>query len=500
MWSENGKKDIRTPLMWLALAVLAAGMAPVFYLAGTDRASADDWSYGLLTHLAWADTHSLLKVLQAALQSVRKYYHSWQGTWFSVFLFTLQPEVFSYKAYWLVPYLMSALLIGGVSCFFYCLLVRLLHVSRRDFILLTSILLLVLIQFVPHQTSAFFWYNGAAHYTVPLALVMVAGACFLRFVETNRVREVVFAAVWMTLLGGTNYLAAILGLLLFFLLICLFFHRERRVLLMLIPVGLETVGLLVSALAPGNAVRGGNKYDISFAKVLFAVWEALRLGFMGIWRFFREYPIATAAMIVLAVLLWDILRETVPRENLHFPCPVFVIFYLTGTCFAMYWPGAFAGVSLSEGVPNMIYWTFILTLFGSLLYGLGWLSEHCGYGEAGQLHPIWYLGGFALAFGIFLGNYRDLKNSTAYVCWDYIRSGRAEEYRAQMDEFMELVTQEGVEDVVVPFIVGEQEPLVHLPVTTNPEEWSNQKMALFFRKRSLVAIPRDEWEKQGESR
>jgi hypothetical protein len=80
-----------------------------------------------------------------------------------------------------------------------------------------------------------------------------------------------------------------------------------------------------------------------------------------------------------------------------------------------------------------------------------------------------------------------------------MRTGRAAVYKEQMDELTEILTDENVEDAVVPFIVGEQEPLVHLPITLDKEEWTNEKMALFFRKKSLVAIPRDEWEAQGET-
>ena len=135
--------------------------------------------------------------------------------------------------------MMTGLVIGGVSDFLYCLLVRLLHMSRRDFLLLDAILLLVLIQFVPHQTSAIFWYNGAAHYTVPFALAMFACARFVRYVLDFRKRDLVLASLWMTLLGGTNYLTAIFGLGLFALFVALFFRRDRRVLMMLIPAGLE---------------------------------------------------------------------------------------------------------------------------------------------------------------------------------------------------------------------------------------------------------------------
>ena len=61
-------------MTWAAVVVLVLSLLPIFALAGVDRASADDWSYGLLTHLAWVDTHSVFRVLQAAFASVKKYY------------------------------------------------------------------------------------------------------------------------------------------------------------------------------------------------------------------------------------------------------------------------------------------------------------------------------------------------------------------------------------------------------------------------------------------
>lgn len=499
---ETGKS--RAPLTWAAVLVFVLSLVPVLALAGVDRASGDDWSFGLLTHLAWVDTHSVWRVLQAAFASVKKYYFSWQGTWFSVFLFSLQPEVFSHDAYWIVPVLMTGLLIGGVSDFLYCLLVRLLHMSKRDFLLLDAVLLLTLIQFVPYQTSAIFWYNGAAHYTVPFVLVMLAGACFIRYVLDLRKRDIVLASLWMTLLGGSNYLTAIFGLGLFFLFVILFFRHSRKVLFMLLPMALEAAGLLVSALAPGNAVRGGSGYHVTAAGMIQAAGEALAQGTRGIWESFGDYPVAAAAMIVTAVFMWDILREKVPERHLHFPCPVPVILCFWGIYCAVYWPVLFVGGSVSDGsvsvgVPNTIFQVFLFALFGSLLYGIGWICEKSGGAGARLRLPV-YGAGFAAAF-LILGVCRaDLKNSTDYVCYYYIRTGRAAVYKEQMDELTGILTDESVEDAVVPFIVGEQEPLVHLPVTLDKDEWTNQKMALFFRKKSLVAVPRDEWEAQGEIR
>lgn len=490
--------NIRTPLTWAAVIVFAVSLLPVFALAGVDRASGDDWSFGLLTHLAWVNTHSVRQVLLAAFASVKKYFYSWQGTWFSVFLFSLQPEVFSHDAYGIVPYLMTGVLIGGVSDFLYSLLVRVLQLSKRDFLLADAILLLVMIQFVPYQTSSIFWYNGAAHYTVPLALAMSACARFLRYVTDFRKRDLILASLWMALLGGTNYLTAFFCLGLFVLFVVLFACKDRRALFMLIPAALEMAGLLISALAPGNAVRGGSRYHVTAMRMIQAVGKALAQGTQGIWIFFRDYPVAMAAMLVMAVLLWDMLREAVPVRRLHFPCPVLVILYLWGLYCAVYWPVVFVGGSVddgsvSAGVPNTIFWVFILVLFGSLLYGLGWICEKSGGGGANLRLPV-YAAGFAAALLIIAVCRSDLKNSTDYVCYYYIRTGRAAAYKEQMDELTGILTDESVEDAVVPFIVGEQEPLVHMPVTLDKNEWTNRKMALFFGKKSLVAVPRDEWE------
>ncbi len=62
-------RNIRTLLTGAAVIVFAMSLLPILALAGVDRASADDWSFGLLTHLAWVDTHSVLRVLQAAFES-----------------------------------------------------------------------------------------------------------------------------------------------------------------------------------------------------------------------------------------------------------------------------------------------------------------------------------------------------------------------------------------------------------------------------------------------
>ena len=59
----------------------------------------------------WLSTHSVWQVLKAAGQTVQHYWTGWQGTWFTIFLMSLQPEVFWDNGYWIVPWIMLALTI-----------------------------------------------------------------------------------------------------------------------------------------------------------------------------------------------------------------------------------------------------------------------------------------------------------------------------------------------------------------------------------------------------
>lgn len=505
-------KSYRKYLTYLAILVFLLSLVPILYLAGIDRASGDDWGYGLLTHRAWIESHSLIKVIQAALQTVHNYYRAWQGTWFSIFLFTFQPEAFSYEMYWIVPYIMLGLLIGSISCFLYQITVRFLHMEVRDFLLVDMIILFLLIQFAPRKKSAIFWYNGTAHYTVPFALALFAMVAFLRFVQTWQKRHVVWAAVWLTLLGGTNYLAAVFGCLGFIFLGVFFYFRlerddggsssadavqGRKVLWMGIPLVLELIGLLISALAPGNARRGGETYEISLGRMLGAVIEAFRQGIVGVIYSVREHPITLAALIVLAVILWDILREKAGQETFRFPLPGLVIFYFFGTYCAMYWPGIFAGVEVSGGVPNTIYWVFVLMMFCSMLYGLGWLAVRLSSREK-KINNIRYLyaAGIAAAFVLVVLGRSNIKESTDYMCLEYILTGQARDYQAQMEQFTQLLTDDTEDEVILPSINDWQGPLMHMPVTEDPDAWTNQTVKEFFGKKRVVSIPRQEWEER----
>lgn len=80
-----------------------ASMVPNWLLAFIARPSGDDYGYSAASHQTWLHTHSVIEVLRTGLETTKQMCQVWNGDWFSVFIFTLMPEVFVYRSFWIVP-------------------------------------------------------------------------------------------------------------------------------------------------------------------------------------------------------------------------------------------------------------------------------------------------------------------------------------------------------------------------------------------------------------
>ena len=85
-----------------------------------------------------------------------------------------------------------------------------------------------------------------------------------------------------------------------------------------------------------------------------------------------------------------------------------------------------------------------------------------------------------------------IKETTDYVCYKYIISGQAHDYKAQMILQNELLMSDEKE-VVVPMINDEQGPFQCMPITENNDNFTNYVARNYYGKDSVIAIPREEW-------
>lgn len=497
LWNKFSRWLSVKKLTIAAFTVFSLSLLPILYLTVVNRASGDDYGYGKYTRPAWVATHSLIEVAKAVGQTIRQYYYSWQGTWFSIALFTLQPEVFHDKAYIIVTPLMLLLWIGSTFYLFREILTHYIKMDKWSYRLITILFLFISIQFIPGKKSSLYWFNGCAHYMIPFTMCQFVLAWLLKWGRTCYRRYFVGILLFMALLGGTNYQAALLVFLsaVYYGIYHFIHEKNKRTFLLLIPIVTELAGLLVSMLAPGNKARGGEAFGFSVGKLFGTIGMCFVQGFKDAGTYLLEQPLVLIGMLVLFLIILEAMpmsMNTVIRYS-WLSCILLICLYC-----AMQAPALYAGVHVSQGVGNTNFQVLLLTVFGIMLVVSGKLKMVVKYRQE-AVHACLVVPGL-LALGIaILACRHGIKATTDYICYDYIVSGQASDYKEQMDLQTRLLLDPQKEDVVIPGINDQQGPLMHMPVTEDVSAWTNYVTADFYEKNSVVSIPRPEWmEKYGQ--
>lgn len=487
------KLKITTFLSILLFAIL---LLPIVYLTFVNRASGDDYGYGTYTRAAWVGSHSLLKVLKAMCQTVRNYYMTWQGTWFSIAVFSLQPEVFHDGAYVIVAVLMLSLWIGSTFYLFRRILCKIMGFSVWSYLLVTVWFLIISIEFIPGSKSSIYWFNGCAHYMLPFAMCQMVVAWLLKYGTEYRKSTFAGILIFMTLLGGSNYQAALFALIAAFY-VCIsiwILKKDRRIFTLCIPIITELIGLVASMRSPGNRRRAGEDFGFSVAQGLKTVGYSFLNAVRDIGDYVKARPLALVGLLFLFLLL--IVALCVRREEREIRYPIWIILMLFCLYSAMQAPAIYAAVSVSQGVPNTNYQVFLLTASGMLLLIADMLVRNLKRrwrGETDQkILRFLILPGVLLCMILALWNRSNIKTCTSWVALTYITSGQAKDYKQQMDLQTRLMESDE-KDVVVPGINDVQGPLMHMPVTADEKAWTNTVTAEFYGKRSVIAIERPTW-------
>lgn len=481
-------------ILWFVLSLL-----PLLWLAPINHATGDDLGYGRLTHEAWKETHSLAEVAKAAGKTVHDYYYGWQGTWMTVFLFALQPEVFSPGAYIIVPFLMLALWLGSTWILCRYVLVKKAGFSGVSFGILYLLFAIAGIQFVPSTKSAIFWYNGTVHYIVPYAISLLSIYFYFRFMDEEKGKgagSYVKLTVCLALLGGGNYQAALLAPMIIVLLGLCWWGDEKkrnRILVCIFPLLLEIIGMLISIKAPGNKVRGGEDFGLNVFLAMKTILDCFIRGTVQIWQYITGHPLLILFFAAAAAALWYMTGEEGEKRRYSHP-GLFVIFSYCIYC-AMFAPEIYAGVEVSGGVYNMYYYIFLFMVFGDIIYLTGAIRNRTAYRTGNRRDEKIMILAIVFAAAGYLFIFKgDLKSTATFRSLEYISSGQAADYKKQMEYQMSVLLDETIKDVVLPEINNEQGPLMYMPLTENPDEFTNSATGLYYNKDSVIAVPKSVWD------
>ena len=488
------------------VAVVMAGLfiislAPILYCSFFDYATGDDLWEGAAAYRVLADNGTFKQFISAVYNWAKVDYLGWEGNWASIILWCLEPSIWGEKVYCITPWLALIFLCGGNFYFLSHYLKKYLSGNTAFCVIVSVIVCFFSVQYMPYIRGGIFWYTGMVNYVVPYGLCLMSFVWMDQFIETGKKRYCILISLVFAYLGGVGYTPIVLGFEVLFLIIaynifCRESKRKRRAIWLLLPFALLLIGFVFSAISPGNAARGGDSYYFGIERVFVTVLESIKQGFFGGINWFISVRPLFLAIPLLFIITWEEIDLTKVKLKLKYP--VFVLIFLFLISCSVYAPGIYAQSEVSGGVPDSIYFVFLLTYAFSIIYltcylkkiviKKGWDAN--GLALKGRLRTAIILG--ELLFCIVCGRYL-IGNMTGYVCIDFIRSGQLADFEYQMQERLKILNDPEIIDVVLPEMNDDQGPFMHMALTSDPNAYTNKATARFYGKESVIAIPRTEY-------
>ncbi len=270
-------------LSWGMLVLFLLSLLPILYCSFFDYATGDDLWEGAVAYRVLQQGGSLRELFSAVFSWMKTDYLGWQGNWSSTFLWCFSPNVFGEKAYCITPWIgLVSICAGHWYCFWY-FNEKYIGLRKEMFLFLYSLITLLAVQYMPYIRGGIFWYSAMINYTFPYGLTMAIFVWIDKFLNSKKYRYLVFLALAFSFLGGSGYLAIVLNFEIMALVIVYQIMKtdrckRKKALLLGVPFILLLIGFVVSAMSPGNAIRGGEEYGFDMSTVILTLKECIIQG------------------------------------------------------------------------------------------------------------------------------------------------------------------------------------------------------------------------------
>ena len=468
----------------ILLAALIAAVLPVLYLGFFAHPASDDYSFG--RHNVHALRHGT-SLLYSIGYTVKRFYFGWQGTFSAVALMSLEPSIFGEQFYALTPFVMLGALSLGTTKLLDTLLRRMLCQSRSLVLCATSLLLLLSLELLPDPHEGFYWWNGAMFYTFfySIMLLFLDQLLVLSMTASGAARIRVWVRVCLLglLLGGGNYVSALLSLEIC-VLFCGYCLRKRRNLLPYAAVTwlLISAAFLISVLAPGNAVRQASETGglPPFQAVLASIRQAV-----------MDFPLFFNPTLLLAVLFAAvILLRLLPHTDFRFqhPLPVQLLIFLLYA--SQHAPHLYAVGTAGPGrMQNIFYFSFLWMIFFSVFYWIGFLAHRAWFQQprTAVRYPVAAMLMVLLVIsGAVQCLHRDAVSAEALA---EVLDGSAQIFDAEQNQRVAQYLDPAVQDLRFPPLTASPQLLFHIDLSTRTDDWANIAIASFYEKNTVCLEP-----------
>lgn len=480
----------------ISMAILSLSILPILWIGQYLHPFADDYVFGAKVFQIWNETHSFIACIQGAWEVAMSMYHTWQGTYSACFLMALQPGVFG--QYWLGPIILLFSLMGSTYTILYTLMRKILHTNLWEYLYVSTIFVLVTIQFTWSYYDAFFWYNGAMYYTLFYSLSLLLGSLLIGYQQTtSKTKKIIIAAISICLaiiIAGGNFVSGLgMGAILFAAIIIMRLEQKEWPCFYIGILLIYGISFAFSVLAPGNAYRQitvENQPNITMAF------------FMAIGKSFEFLADSLSMMqILLIAILTPVITRLAKTSHFKFSHPWACILLTTLLYSSFFFAHSYAMGSRGPGRVQNIYsyihlWLICLNIYylsgaiirkaeqkaplSSALVTLFTISKQK---YAQSLHYAVYCATAILVLSV------SIKQSTTNRTVSLILKGTALKFDQEMSEREQTLKESKDKILTLKPLTVKMPSDAFNDITIYPGYWINQGMARYYDKKRIIALP-----------
>ena len=483
----------------MAICILILSIIPLLAMGPYLHQFADDYVFGAPVYKAWNATHSLTACIQAAWGESMRIYHSWQGTYSACFLMAMHPGIFG--NYWLVPILLLGSLIASTYTLGYMVMRRLLHVGKMEYAFVSTLFVLMTIQFLWSYYDAFFWYNGAMYYTLYYSISLFLASLLIAYHLSHSVfAKIIMAIISIALaifIAGGNFVTGLgMPAILFAAIIWMKLERKKwpvfPIFLLLIYGG----AFAFSVFAPGNAVRQATV--TSHPNVVAAFFMAI-----GKSVEFLADAIGIMEILVLTILAPVLARMAkASRFKFSHPWICLLVSFLLYSAFAF--PNSYAmGSKGANRVLNVYFYVHLWMVCFNIYYLSGALQRNAVAQEPVSVALMNLIHAIKQKYAKYL------KWTPAYYClvlvlsitakptstnrtFTLLRKGLVQKLDQQVKQREAYILKSKADNLVLQPLTVKMPSDAYHDITIYPGYWINRGMANYYDKKTVVALPYDD--------
>ncbi len=461
----------------LSIVLLIVTLLPLLNYSNYIHPYTDEYAFSSFPYKAWQENNSIIDVIKESAKQTITNYYTWQGSFSAVFLFGLNPLSISYENYYLIGYFLILFFTASLIFFIFNILSNIFLFDKRKSITVANIISILILLTLPAIGEHFYYYVSGIYYNFFISLAFIAFGILSKHLKSDKKTSIIttiLPILLFSIISGGSYPVILISLcLLFFIFIySIFIKNKKTKLVVALSFIFLLLGLIISAIAPGNIARQELQPQPPMNPLLAIIKSVIYSAY--IWL--KYFPIIILPILAIIFIVYDKLEYK--RYKIK---PIFVLivsFLLNATIFT---PTFYAlGNPGPLRILNIAYIVYTITIFFNVLYFLIYYKKHSIFDKINKYKKqklIIYSFFIILSICIIT----NISNLNAYKALTSIFDGSAKIYSNEKYERHYLLSNADKSKVVTLQPISVKPNLLEYgDITSDTEHWINKSFCDFY--------------------